>query len=272
MTIGWFKPRRAAPQSSTSEDFLGPGDIDRIVAHYAERPQAPVSYGTVRDYCDSIDVIGSMARYNRDMKDLQRCWTLKAILAHVPRGGRLLEVGAGQPLVADVLARAGYDVTVVDPYQGHGDGPVDAGHFRRTFTRLKIRAELFHDRLEGLEPGSFDCCYSISVLEHLTEEALASVTAGIRRYAKPDVVSVHSVDHVLLGIGADFHHRLLHSVGASFGQAPDALDALLAAASCDPETYFLSAEGHDGWRAGQSYDAFPMRRCISVQICSGIAP
>jgi len=31
---------------------------------------------------------------------VQRPWVLKAILGRVPRGGRVLEIGAGEPLVA----------------------------------------------------------------------------------------------------------------------------------------------------------------------------
>ena len=40
----------------------------------------PLSYGTVRDFADSLDNLGGLARANGDMKDLQRCWVLKAVL------------------------------------------------------------------------------------------------------------------------------------------------------------------------------------------------
>ena len=64
-------------------------------------------------------------RANGDLKDVQRPWVLKAIVGAVPPGSRLLEIGAGEPLVAELLARLGYDVTVVDPYDGRDRGPTD---------------------------------------------------------------------------------------------------------------------------------------------------
>lgn len=250
----------------TSERFLSDADLSRLAAHYGGRRQPPLSYATARDYADSVDVIGPLARFNRDMKDVQRCWTLKTILGCLKPGARLLEIGAGEPIVADALARLGYDVTVVDPYEGHGDGPRDAEAFRRIYPRLCFKPDMFSDTLAGLEPGSFDCCYSISVLEHMPPDGLDAALRGVAAFSRPGAVSIHCIDHVLAGVGAEFHRALLDRVGSFFGLAPDALDALGAAAT-DPEAYLLSVEAHDGWRGRRSYDAFPMRRCISVQIC-----
>jgi hypothetical protein len=39
----------------------------------------------------------------------------------------------------------------------------------------------------------------------------------------------------------------------------------------DPETYFLSAESHNRWRSALSYDEFPMRVCVSIQLVSQTA-
>jgi hypothetical protein len=83
---------------------------------YADYEAPPVSYGTVRDFADSADNLGGLARANSDMKDLQRCWAVKAVLGNVEPGGKLVEIGAGEPLAADTLARLGYQVTVIDPY------------------------------------------------------------------------------------------------------------------------------------------------------------
>ena len=83
----------------------------------------PLSYGTVRDLADSRDHFAGLARASGDMKDLQRCWMVKAVLGTVERGGRLVEIGAGEPLVADLLSRLGHEVTVIDPYDGSGNGP-----------------------------------------------------------------------------------------------------------------------------------------------------
>jgi hypothetical protein len=52
------------------------------------------------------------------------------------------------------------------------------------------------------------------------------------------------------------------------------LDQVLRTMSDDVDTYYLSAESHNRWRAGVPYDEFPMRVCVSIQLCtpaSGIA-
>src|SRR5438309_3747012 len=48
--------------------------------------------------------------FRSDLKDVQRPWALKAIVGSVRPGSRLLEIGAGKPVVADQLAQLGYDV------------------------------------------------------------------------------------------------------------------------------------------------------------------
>ena len=265
------RPKRAPPVIN-SDRYLGDADVARIAERYkgAQRPVA--SYGTVRDYCDSVDVIGPLATSNRDMKDLQRCWTLKALLAHAPRGERLLEIGAGEPLVADVLARAGYDVTVFDPYDGFGGGPAVGDAFTGFYPRLKFRRETFGDATGGLDPASFAACYSISVLEHVSPDERDAIFRGVRKFLRPDGVSVHSIDHVLLGAGSVYHRDGLLQVGGAYGVPPDAIDGLLDEAAADPDTYLVSAEAHDGWRKGRPYDEFPMRRIVSVQFCGPLRP
>ena len=58
----------------------------------------PLSYGTIRDLADSRDHFAGLARASGDMKDLQRCWVVKAVLGRVERGTSLVE-GAELPLV-----------------------------------------------------------------------------------------------------------------------------------------------------------------------------
>jgi hypothetical protein len=54
---------------------------------------------------------------------------------------------------------------------------------------------------------------------------------------------------------------------AGLGLDDGELDALLARLAADPDAYFLSAEAHNRWRGRTSYDDFPMRRCVSIQLC-----
>ena len=78
---------------------------------------------------------------------------------------------------------------------------------------------------------------------------------------------MHAIDHVLLGAGEADHRERLGAIAPAFGIGEAELDEVLDRLAVDPETYFLSAEGHDRWRAGAPYDEFPMRRCVSIQLC-----
>ena len=168
----------------------------------------PLSYGTVRDYADSAEALPRLATLGQstartiDMKNLQRCWALKAILGGVEPGSRVVEIGAGEPLVAGTLARMGYDVTVVDPYDGSGNGPIEYRSFVRAYPGVRFVRGTF----PPAEPiaGPVRCVYSISVLEHVPVEQVGPlVEAGQDLVAPHGGCSIHAVDHALAGWGAD---------------------------------------------------------------------
>jgi glycosyltransferase involved in cell wall biosynthesis len=242
--------------------------LGRVAKHYAgHRVAEPLGYATVRDYSDSVDHLRSLATLNRDLKDAQRPWVLKAILGTVPIGGRLLEIGAGDPWVADLLSRLGYEVFVVDPYDGRDRGPDQYEQIKRQYPRVTFLRGLFPDALSSVENPVFDCIYSISVLEHLPLDAVKPVFAGIAKHSRhPTSPTIHAIDHVLLGDGAEAHHTRLREMMRCLGFADGALEAMFARLDRDPDAYFLSAESHNLWRGALPYDDFPMRRCVSVQV------
>ncbi|PTM45281.1 class I SAM-dependent methyltransferase [Phreatobacter oligotrophus] len=222
-----------------------------------------VAVGTVADHCDSVDHFGPLATHQGDMKDMQRCWVMKAILATAHPGAKLLEIGAGEPVVAGLLARLGYDVTIIDPYDGCGNGPTSFDHYCSEYPDVRFRREYLNE-LTVIEP-EFDVIYSISVLEHVPLDNMANLFEGVRKASVEGAVYIHAVDHVLRGIGSDYHLDMLTHVAADCHiRASDLADALDFAAD-DPDTYFLSAEAHNRWRGATPYEQFPMRRCISVQ-------
>src|SRR5207248_7654923 len=136
-------------------------------------------YGTVRDYCDSCDYLPSLSVLQHDLKDLQRPWAVKTALSLLPAGSRLLEIGAGQPLVAAFLASIGYDVTVVDPYDGTGGGPTDFDQFVHLYPSVRIIRAQFGLDLPQVQGQAFDAIYSISVLEHIAEPGLGALFHAI---------------------------------------------------------------------------------------------
>jgi glycosyltransferase involved in cell wall biosynthesis len=230
----------------------------------SRRPLPPrLGYATVRGYCDSLERLPELATASRDLKDAQRPWMVEAVTAAVRPGARLLEIGAGEPLVADLLARLGYEVTALDPYDGRDGGPGDVEGLRRRFPRVRLLEGLFP---RDIPPGEvFDCIYSVSVLEHLPVEAIEEACAAMRRRA--GAYTIHAVDHVVLGAGAGEHLVRLRLIARSLGLEDAELDGVLVRLEADPETYFLSAEGHNRWRGSTPYADFPMRRCVSIELC-----
>jgi SAM-dependent methyltransferase len=263
-------PRRLSVEPSAgslTSTWFDEAALRGLNARYSTFEMPPIGYATVRDFADSLDYLNPLATAQGDLKDAQRPWMLKAILGSAPSGSRVLEIGAGQPYVADILSRLGYEVWLVDPYDGSGNGPIEFEQFRAACPDIRfVRAE-FSDELD-IPAGDFDCVYSISVLEHIDEQGLDAVARGMRRALAPTGHSIHAVDHVLRGNGDLEHLQRLRYLTNRVGIAGSELDNTLSSLSADTETYFLSAESHNRWRGSTPYDEFPMRVCVSVHLAS----
>ena len=241
--------------------------MNHLLDFYANYRVPLISCATVRDYCDSFDHLTDLASSSLDLKDVQRPWTIKAIIGNVPRGASLLEIGAGEPVVAAILAGLGYRVTVVDPYDGSGNGPTEFEAFKQRFPGVRIVRGQLVENLPDLVAHSFDCIYSISVLEHIPIPAVPQLCSAIRRFLVPKTgKSIHSIDHVLKGPGDAHHLERLLLLADLLGFSRTQLKRTLQAAADDVETYFLSAESHNRWRGKTVYENFPMRRVVSLQI------
>src|SRR5256885_14439303 len=140
------------------------------------------SYATVRDYCESLDELPQITALDGDLKNVQRPWAVKTILANLPPPARLLEIGGGEPIVSGFLSELGYDVTLIDPYDGFGNGPTDYDRYVQQFPHVNIVREYFRPELSGLAVKSFDAIFSISVLEHMSPDGLASCFDAIRKF------------------------------------------------------------------------------------------
>jgi SAM-dependent methyltransferase len=266
-----YAPPGATPGANASAWTIADSSLWPIAERYSDSfPLPPISYGTVGDFADSADHVTGLAGASFDMKDLQRCWTIKAILGNVERGSRILEIGAGEPLVAGMLSRLGYEVTVVDDYQGGGNGPREFTRFKAAYPDVRFVRELFPPS----EPigDDFAAVFSISVLEHVPLEHVANVVeAGHELVAKRGGCSIHAVDHVLAGWGADEHREKLDRIVAALGLSEADLAEKIAKMERDPETYFVSAEAHNRWRGDLPYDQYTMRRIGSVNLFRGAA-
>lgn len=240
--------------------------IDGGLERFRLRPSPPcLSVATVGDFVDSLETLRPLAEASGDLKDVQRPWTLKTIAAIVPPGGNVCEIGAGHPYVASILADHGYRVTVVDPYDGSGHGPVQWASFVADHPRVRFIRRRFGAGLSGLRDGEFDAICSISVIEHLDQSGVDDLVSGALRFLRPGGRHVHAIDHVAAGPGDGYHRTMLGKFLGRFGVGEGEIDAVLARAMVDPETYFLSAEAHNRWRGTMPYASFPMRKVISVQ-------
>jgi len=180
---------------------------------------------------------------------------------------RVLEIGAGEPTVADLLQRLGHQVWIVDPYDGTGNGPKEYEAFRRDCPEIRFVRSHLHEDTPGVPVRAFDAVYSISVLEHVPPDAIDGVLRAARRAVRPNGWHIHAIDHVHKGEGSAAHLASLRRFVTGFGASTADLERELAAMSMDPDTYYLSAESHNRWRGTTPYDQFPMRVCVSIQLC-----
>jgi hypothetical protein len=247
-----------------------PADAAAIIARFAKSERAVgTSYATVRDYCESLDELPKITALDGDLKNVQRPWAVKTILANVPPPARLLEIGGGEPIASGFLSELGYDVTLVDPYDGFGNGPTDYDRYVELFPHVKIVREYFRPGMSTLTPSSFDVIFSISVLEHLSS-SLSACFEAVAEFLSPEGVSIHCFDFILQGPGDahDFQdaQRILSEQQKLSGDlASEPFEKLLERLRTDVETFFLSPQGHHHWRGGRPYAEFPFRKVVSLQ-------
>jgi Methyltransferase domain len=256
------KPRR----------FLSnPAAAAEIVARFpAANPAPETSYATVRDYCESLDHLPQITGLDGDLKNVQRPWAVKALLRSVPPPARVLEIGGGEPVVSGLLSELGYDVTLVDPYDGFGNGPTEYETYVENFPHVKIVRGYFEPHMQTFAPASFDAVFSVSVLEHLPAEAAAKCFQAMGEFLAPGGVSIHCFDFVLQGIAQEHDLTSAQNIlnrQALLGNRPaeTGFDCLLRRLKDDVETFFLSPQGHHHWRGGLPYEKFPFRKVVSLQ-------
>jgi glycosyltransferase involved in cell wall biosynthesis len=258
------------PRPAIREPSKKAGSRHALAKRYDGFAPAELGYATVEDYSDSKEHLAQLASIAGDLKDVQRPWCVKAILGRVPQGSRLLEIGGGDPWVANLLTTLGYEVWLIDPYEGLGNGPTAFDSIRSQYPKVNFIRGWFPDALASLADRSFDAIYSISVLEHVPEAQLAAVASAIPLHIRDGGWSIHAVDHVTHGAGAAEHLTRLAIMARAFGFADAELQRELARLEQDPDAFFLSADGHNLWRGRTPYRDFPMRRCVSIQFCRQI--
>lgn len=248
-----------------------PATAAAIVARFRPGTKTPeTSYATVRDYCESVDQLPQITGLDGDLKNVQRPWAVKALLGSVPPPARLLEIGGGEPIVSGFLNELGYDVTLIDPYDGFGNGPTEYEKYAECFPKVKIVREYFGPDLRIFSPGSFNAIFSVSVLEHLAVEAAAECFRAIGDLLSPGGASIHCFDFILQGRAQEYdlanaNNILQHQARLQGRGMETGLGDLLERLKADTETFFLSPQGHHSWRGSLPYEQFPFRKVVSLQ-------
>jgi hypothetical protein len=192
------------------------------------------------------------------------------LLRSVPPPARLLEIGGGEPVISGFLTELGYDVTLIDPYDGFGNGPTEYEAYVEAFPRVKIVRGYFEPHMPAFSPASFDAIFSVSVLEHLPMEAATKCFEAIGEFLTPGGASIHCFDFVLQGLAQEYDltnaRNILQQQARLQNQSAETdLDDLLQRLKADVETFFLSPQGHHHWRRGLAYEKFPFRKVVSLQ-------
>jgi 2-polyprenyl-3-methyl-5-hydroxy-6-metoxy-1,4-benzoquinol methylase len=252
--------------------FLSELEARSIVARFGGRTsEEALSYATVRDYYDSLDHLSQLTGVDGDLKNVQRPWIVKAILGAVQPPARLLEIGGGEPLVSGFLSELGYDVTLIDPYDGVANGPTDYQTYVGRFPNVKIVRGYFMPNIDCFGAVLFDAIFSISVLEHIPPESLPSFFQAIAAHLRPGGASIHCFDFILVGVGETHDLKTARCIIAEQAKLandpalPADLDIVIERLKGDVETFFLSPQGHHMWRRGRPYEEFPFRKVVSLQ-------
>ena len=126
----------------------------------------------------------------------KKSWFLKGIQdafivsqLRTSTGLRICEIGGGNSRVLRRLAPKNTCVNV-DKFEGGGNGPQDIDEIPGVET---VRSYM-GDFDSTLEDGSFDVVFSISVLEHVPDEALGDCFADMARILKPGGRMLHAID------------------------------------------------------------------------------
>jgi hypothetical protein len=253
----------SGPILNGSDGFVPDDEVWPVRELFGTRePAAGLSYATVADYAESIDAMPHFMAASMPPLGPQRGWAIKALVSTVPEGAAILELAGSSPLAGGVLARLGYDVTVLDPFDGTASEP----HTFTAVTRNYSALEFIRDQLPPTAPlpRTYAAVYSLGLLDRLEPARAAAVVRAGLDALDPGGVSLHCFAHVLAGWSADVaDERLTEILGAA---GVDGAAAALEPMASDPETYLVSAEAHNSWRGSVPYESYRMRRIGSLNL------
>jgi SAM-dependent methyltransferase len=152
----------------------------------------------VKQLLKTIRSVGTfwIAEQTLDHLESIRTYELGLVLSMLPRGGRILEIGAGTGWQAKTLETCGFEVCAIDlptsNYSGNRVWPI---------TEYDGKHIPYEDR-------SFDIVFSSNVLEHIPH--VYEFQAEILRVLKPDGYAVHVLPSSSWRLWTNVTHQLKH--------------------------------------------------------------
>jgi hypothetical protein len=222
-----------------------------------------VGYSRVSDYTRYFDRYPSLMHPKGDLKDVQRPWALEATLGLVKPGGQVIDLGGAGCQLASALMET-HQVTVVDPYDGSGNGLRDPKPFRKKYPKIRIVQGVLNP---DTSLAGFDAVISTSVVEHIAIARHRETVEGIRKALRVGGYSVHAVDVTLDAVNGYLlgtqrtAESFVRAHGVEFDIGPSREKAL-----ADVETYFLSPLTYQLWRNGRPSAIYPWRKVISFNV------
>ncbi len=224
-----------------------------------------LDYSTVRDYTryweEHSDLIGERGA----LKDVQRPWVLETVDDLIPGGSFVADMGGAACDLASCLAQ-NYRVTVVDPYDGRGNGP----------TRVEVmkkRHPTINFIIDTLNPDTdidqeYHAVVSTSVIEHIPVPHVGDAVEGIDRALISGGYSIHAIDFSVRGNGRIMvnNKHCLEAFVSAYGLDPGVVEELRNRMIEDCETYYLSAPMYQQWRRKRDYDEYPWRQVGTLNI------
>jgi 2-polyprenyl-3-methyl-5-hydroxy-6-metoxy-1,4-benzoquinol methylase len=225
-----------------------------------------IAFATVREFQRLAEEYPQLLPRNEDLKSFQRPWCVDRLLKHLPRGGRILEIGADKCDLVPFLRSKGFDVWIIDVYDQFGGGTGTYDAIQQKFPDMPITRGFMHED-RSLPANHFDAVYSCSVIEHIPLEHLDATVRQIERVLKPGGASIHAIDCTIQGMKQN--QLVSQKFIDAHKRACDVIE-LAGHAIDDLETFYLSPQAHLNWRRfnKRSYDDYPYRRVTSLGFCA----
>lgn len=228
---------------------------------------ARASYATVEEYNILLEKYPTIAQLSGDLKNFQRPWVVDSILKQVPRGGRVLEIGADKCELADLFQQCGYEVWVIDIFEEFGGGVAKFEEVRSRFPNIHFTRGFIHEDIT-LPNDHFDAIYSCSVIEHNQLSDITATFDRVHQCLKTGGKSIHAIDFTVEGPILK-NHGLINAV-LSWHSVQKTAEVIGNEALNDIDSFYLSPQGHYNWRRFlcKSYEDYPYRKVTSLNIIS----